>query len=426
MKKPFFGLTKPKMTYSGIDDTGQNIQEIPPPNRIVLSSEAATGLPPDVSLSTGQEVRTGQRLRPLSGAGGYLTATATGVISDVSATTEGEERTRVSVSIDKGPKEVWDPEFENGRLSPESENVLSYFSLLPGISDLVPLITKEKPLETLLVSGFDQDLLVATRQLSLKNGADHLSQGIDALKKMTGASQVLIAVPTSLRPEAETGGVEVRTMDPVYPYAAPGFLLRSLLGIAVPPWKPSTDANVGVVSVESVIALGQAFASKRPPVAKLLTVIDKDNRPVGVRVRVGTPVRHILEALRIELSNGDRLVFGGPMTGRGVYADSEPIGPDTDAVMVQDRTRLISPSSDPCINCGECVRVCPAGVPVNMLIRLLENRLYEEAAQQYDLLSCVECGLCSYVCIMGIPIFHYIMLGKHELALTGYLEKFHG
>jgi electron transport complex protein RnfC len=114
------------------------------------------------------------------------------------------------------------------------------------------------------------------------------------------------------------------------------------------------------------------------------------------------------------------------MTGKGVYSDAVPVGPETNAIMIQDRTQVIPPSSEPCINCGECVRICPARLPVNMLIRLLENGLYEEAAQQYDLLSCVECGLCSYVCIMRIPIFHYIMLGKHELSSSGYLEESNG
>ena len=68
-------------------------------------------------------------------------------------------------------------------------------------------------------------------------------------------------------------------------------------------------------------------------------------------------------------------------------------------------------------------RACPAKIPVNMLIRLLENGLYEEAAKDYDLLSCIECGLCSYVCEARIPIFHYIMLGKYELALTENAEE---
>ena len=65
----------------------------------------------------------------------------------------------------------------------------------------------------------------------------------------------------------------------------------------------------------------------------------------------------------------------------------------------------------------------PARIPVNMLVRLLENGLYEEAADTYDLHSCIECGLCSYVCIGRIPIFHYIMLGKHELAGRSTVEE---
>ena len=72
-------------------------------------------------------------------------------------------------------------------------------------------------------------------------------------------------------------------------------------------------------------------------------------------------------------------------------------------------------SDYPCINCGECVRICPADIPVNMLVRFLEARQYEAAADEYDLYSCIECGLCSFVCPSKIPIFQYIRLGKYEL-----------
>jgi len=426
MKKPFFGLTRPKLAYSGIDDLGPDVQEIPVPERIVFSRQFKQGGEQGLTLSRGQEVRTGQRLRPLNDMGVCLTATASGVIGDVSIETDYSGRTAFSMSIQTEAKDRWDPEFEQAEISAESEDVLSYLSALPDIFDLIPLVRKENPLDAILVSGFDRDLLTATNQLSLKLGAGHLAQGIDCLKKMTGVNRVMVAAPSSLTSEAGKGGVEVTTLNPLYPRADPRLLVRSILGITAPPSRPLTDVNVGVISAEAVIAMGQAFQDQRPPVSKLLTVIDKDNRPIAVRARIGTPVGHILNALRIQVSEGDRLVLGGPMAGNGVYSVDAPIGPDTDALMVQDRAHVIPPSSEPCINCGECVRACPARLPVNMLIRLLENGLYEEAAQQYDLLSCIECGLCSYVCIMRIPIFHYIMLGKHELASSGYLEESHG
>mgnify|MGYP001811919786 CR=1 FL=1 len=50
-----------------------------------------------------------------------------------------------------------------------------------------------------------------------------------------------------------------------------------------------------------------------------------------------------------------------------------------------------------------------------MLVRFLEAGQYEDAADEYDLLSCVDCGLCSFVCVSRIPIYQYIKLAKYEL-----------
>jgi electron transport complex protein RnfC len=103
------------------------------------------------------------------------------------------------------------------------------------------------------------------------------------------------------------------------------------------------------------------------------------------------------------------------MTGSAVYALEHPVQPDTDSIIVVDRDKAAYISDYPCINCGECVRNCPAKIQVNMLVRFLEANQYEEAADSYDLYSCIECGLCSYVCVSKIPIFQYIKLAKYEL-----------
>jgi Na+-translocating ferredoxin:NAD+ oxidoreductase subunit C len=240
-----------------------------------------------------------------------------------------------------------------------------------------------------------------------------LSEGIEYLKKVTRSGRVVLAVyPGSFLGGLE--GVEVKEVSPVYPNGLPALIARDVLGVGYESGKSLAEMGIGFVGAEAVLALAGLFGKAEFPVDKVVTVIGKDESVRLVKVRIGTPVGDILSALGIDVAGGDRVIFGGPMTGKAVYSEAMPILSDTDAVMVQDRSQVILSEDVQCINCGECVRACPVGVPVNMLVRLLGNSLYEEAAEQYDLHSCIECGLCDYVCVARIPIFHHIMLGKHE------------
>jgi electron transport complex protein RnfC len=101
----------------------------------------------------------------------------------------------------------------------------------------------------------------------------------------------------------------------------------------------------------------------------------------------------------------------------------QPIRPDTDAILVQDRDDIVLSSDYPCINCSNCIPVCPAKIQVSMLVRFLAAGQYQDGADLYDLYSCVECGLCSYVCVSRIPILQYIKLAKFELARTIPVEE---
>ncbi len=424
IKKPFFGLGKPKLKYSGIENIeGKDVKEIPPSTMITLMHKSPNGELGDLALSIGDEVKTGQKLNLRKTGEEYLTSTATGTITDISHTSGYAGQSFISISIEAKSKDLWDGEFEKAGKNGSPENVLPFLSCLPGISDLTSLIKIDNPLNTIIINGLDQDLLITTNQLIVRNEADNLAEGVEFLKKTTGVKKIIFVVPPSLRMEAEKSGAEVKVIEPLYPDATPRLLMKEILDNPVPPSKNLEDLGVGFISAEAVVALRTAFVKGKMPVTKVLTIIDKDNRLTCIKARIGTPVRDILNALSIDVSQGDRLVFGGPMSGQGIYSEDMPILADTDAIMVQDKDQVIPIGNDPCINCGECVRACPAKLPVNMLIRLLENGLHEEAANEYDLLSCVECGLCSYVCEMRIPIFHYIMLGKHELALTGSLEE---
>ena len=151
------------------------------------------------------------------------------------------------------------------------------------------------------------------------------------------------------------------------------------------------------------------------PVDKILTVIDKKDSNQIVSARIGTPIGDILDMLNISVDERDRIFIGGPMTCMDFYPKDQPVQPDTDTVIVRDHSTLVFSSENKCLNCEECIRICPADIPVNILLRFLQSGDYQKASDLYDLYSCVECGQCYYVCTSAIPILKYVRQAKCEL-----------
>ena len=424
IKKPFFGFGKPKLDYAGIEGLEQGeVINIPFSGRAVFFVEAPHPTVSDVSFQVGDELKTGQNLKVSPFSRTTFTSTVTGSITDISKTSGYLGRKCLSVGIDVSEADQWDDAFSEAVKTPGLEKADQYLNTLPGISDINALIHPETPLNTIVVNGMDKDLLVMTQQMVVKTRADDLKEGIELLKKITGNPKVILIVPPNLSAEAAKSGVQVQTVTPSYPNSLPEMIMKDVLNQVVPAGKTCSSLGVGFIDAEGVAALKSAITEGKPPVTKMVSVIGKNEKTQVIRVRLGTPIHAVLSALRIPLEQGDRLVIGGPMTGRSIYSEEMPILQDTDAIMVQGKDQLAHNEDVPCVNCGECVRACPVRIPVNMLVRLLENSRYEEAAKDYDLLSCIECGICSYVCEARIPIFHYIMLGKYELTLMEKSEE---
>ena len=57
----------------------------------------------------------------------------------------------------------------------------------------------------------------------------------------------------------------------------------------------------------------------------------------------------------------------------------------------------------PCIRCGDCASVCPAGLLPQQLHRAALADSHD-ALREFGARDCIACGLCDYVCPSQIPL----------------------
>jgi len=266
-----------------------------------------------------------------------------------------------------------------------------------------------------VITGVDDDLLIGTNQYIVSSALNDIKKGIGILSEISDVERiVLVTAGESIQGYGHIGA-EVKGLDTGYPAVLPRMIMKDVLGEVVPAGSDVEDMGACFMSAEAVASIGKAFANGHIPVDKILTLVTKDGTQRLIETTIGTPIRDILDKYGGSINEEDRIILGGPMRGSAVYSLDHPVMPDTNGIVILDRKDAAHASDYPCINCGDCVRICPARIQVHMLVRFLEASQFEEAADSYDLLSCIECGLCSFVCVSRIPIYQYIKLAKYEL-----------
>jgi electron transport complex protein RnfC len=417
IKNPFFGLGKPQLQYDRLPPRLREPEFIPAASTVTLLHRRIEAHKAPAGLRIGDTVKTGQKLALAAEPSDYVIATASGTVKAMAPVAGDFGRLYTAVTVSVAAEEAVDGEFAAAAGQPSRETLRGFLAALPGMSPSNWLAAAEPPpFKMLVVCGIDQDLRVLTNQYVMQARRHEIERGIGVLKQILGVEDAVILTPKeTVQGYGHIGG-RVVGVDSLYPSALPPLVMAKVFGLEVPAGRTCEDLGFCFMTAEAVAAVGSAFTSGRIPVKKVLTVILKDGVSRLVEVLIGTPVGDILNTFGVQLAAGDRLIFGGPMRGAAAYTLEQPIRPDTDAIMVLAAHQAAESTPYPCINCGECIRACPARIQVNLLVRYLEAGKFEDGAEYYDLYSCLECGLCSFVCVSKIPIGQYISLAKHELA----------
>ena len=171
--------------------------------------------------------------------------------------------------------------------------------------------------------------------------------------------------------------------------------------------------NVGTTkAIYDAVCLGEALTERMMTVSG-----DALPQPTNMRVRLGTPVAWLLEQCGLSDTDGIKVLHGGPMMGDILTDMRVPVVKASNGILAMRVATLMQAhhQEDPCIRCGDCGDVCPAGLMPNLLAMHCKEEQFENA-EDYNLFDCIECGACSYVCPSHIPLVHYFRFGKGQVA----------
>ena len=415
IKRSFFTLSQPRLNYDLVEPDPKDPESIPiPPNLILLLNEPIDSTR-QALMKIGDAVKKGEKLCLYNESTEYTISPVTGNITaiDIYSDDFGNISTYLIIKNDQSQTSQTDSITYD--LKDDIASADEYLRTLPGAPPLKILANDDVKINTIIITCADTDLLSTTNQYVTFKFLDEIKKGAQVLKKITHVPKLCITIPEGLNIQEGFDSAQVFKTALTYPSNLPAMILKDHLNMVLPAGKTPEDMGVCFITAEAVISLARAYKTKSASFEKILTIIGKQGAQYRVKATIGTPLRKIFKTFSILINDQDRIVIGGPMKGFSTYTHNHPVLPDMDTVMIQDRDIIPEVSDYSCVNCGKCLRICPVNVPVNILVRYLENDLYDEAADKYDLDSCIECGLCAYVCTAKIPLFQYIRLGKNEI-----------
>jgi electron transport complex protein RnfC len=172
------------------------------------------------------------------------------------------------------------------------------------------------------------------------------------------------------------------------------------------------DVGVIVHNVGTIFAIYQAVQYNQPLIERVVTVTGKKiENASNFWVKIGTPIKDLVEEVGGLPEGTRKIVNGGPMMGKAIKNTDVPVTKGTSGILVISEDEASRQEAKNCIRCSNCVFVCPMGLEPHLLMNLSEKGMYERASDE-DIMTCIECGSCSYVCPSHRPLLDYIRFGK--------------
>jgi electron transport complex protein RnfC len=415
----------------------QDIREIPVTGTISIPLAMHLGVPAKPVVEKGSQVKIGQLIAKGNGfVSANIHSPVAGKVTkiDLALNSSGYKREAIYIAVEG---EEWEESIDRtDKLVKEC--TLSSEEILQKINDagIVGLggatfpshvkltLPRGKSASYLIINGVEcEPYLTADHVLMMSRSAELLT-GIEILKRALNVNTAIIGIESN-KPDAIKklqqlaegySGISVQPLKVKYPQGGEKQLIKAVLDREVPSGALPVDVGTVVFNVGTAFAVYEAVQKNKPLIERIVTVTGKAiKNPSNFKVRIGTPIKELIEAAGGLPEDTGKVINGGPMMGKALASTDIPVVKGSSGILVLPAAESKRKPVEPCIRCTKCVSVCPMGLEPYLLMAMGQRSLYDRLEKD-KVMDCIECGSCSYICPSNRPLLDYIRLGKSEVG----------
>lgn len=275
--------------------------------------------------------------------------------------------------------------------------------------------------ECVILNGVECEPYITSDYRLMMEHADEILVGLDLLMKGAKVECGYIGIEDN-KPEAiklfeqKTANdprIEIVALAKKYPQGGEKQLVDAVINRQVPA-PPAIPVNVGAIvqNVGTAYAVYQAVMKHKPLFERYTTVTGKQlKNPGNFLVRMGTPMRELIDLCGGMPEGDNKVLAGGPMMGKSVVSTDVTVCKGTNSITILTDADAHRKAAQPCIRCGKCVSACPMGLEPYLLATLSSFKEWERLESE-QVTSCISCGSCQFTCPSHRPILDNILQGK--------------
>ncbi|MBR4740398.1 MAG: RnfABCDGE type electron transport complex subunit C, partial [Bacteroidales bacterium] len=224
--------------------------------------------------------------------------------------------------------------------------------------------------ERVIINGCECEPYLTSDFRTLLEKGEQVVVGAAILKKVMGDVPCTIAIEEN-KPEAiahiqeviaKLGyqGIEVMPMKMRYPQGGEKQLIDAVMHRQVGSGALPISVGAVVQNVATALAVYDAVQKGRPIVDNSVTVTGECfPKQANLLVRVGTPLKYIVDYLGGVPADAAKIISGGPMMGRAVANLDAATVKGTGALLFLTEQQTRRAPEGNCIRCGKCADACP-------------------------------------------------------------------